>query len=121
MGRILIIDDEPRVRAALRRVLEDRGHEVEEAADGVLGMAAVGRGDIDLVITDILMPNQDGIETILQLRRCHPAVKIIAMSERDDRSDPLYLRIARELGADRVIVKPAAGPKVAEAVVACLR
>ena len=120
MGRILIIDDEPRVRASLRRVLEHQGHEVHEAADGQLGVAAFGRGSFDVVITDILMPNQDGIETIRELRRRHPSVKIIAMSEDDEQPVPLYLRIARELGADEVLMKPPAEPRVAEAVTACL-
>jgi len=106
MARILVIDDEENVRDLLRDVLEERGHEVLEASDGDLGSALYRERPADLVITDIIMPNKEGLETILDLRRDYPEVKIIAISggSRVGRHDVLPL--ARTLGALRTFSKP---------------
>lgn len=80
MAKILVIDDGESVRKMLQAVLKSAGHEVSTAADGRQGMQAVARQSVDLVIVDIIMPEQDGLETITQLRRGYPNIKIIAIS-----------------------------------------
>src|SRR5690348_15772000 len=79
---VLVIDDEAVVRQSLETLLETYGFQVALARDGAQGLAAFRRIAPDLVLTDIVMPNQDGIETILTMRRERPAAKIIAMSGR---------------------------------------
>ena len=80
MARILVIDDEPDVRALVEQTLKPAGHEVVPAADGREGVDSYCAKPADLVITDIYMPNQEGLETIVELRRRFPGVAIIAMS-----------------------------------------
>lgn len=107
MANILIIDDEIPARRILGRILEKRGHRLYEASDGAEGLRLVAEQAIDLVITDLLMPEIDGIETILELRRSHATVKIIAISGGGDyRCGTDFLRAASALGADRVFQKP---------------
>ena len=105
MARILIVDDEPVVRAALRVYLEADGHDVWEASNGAAVDDLLAEHAPDVVIVDILMPVKDGIETIIGLRRSgHPA-KIIAMSGGSGRNLN-FLNIARRLGADATLEKP---------------
>src|SRR5207244_7911602 len=80
MARLLIIDDDVTLRQALTRHLEHAGHEVRQAADGDAGVRAYERHAADVVIVDIFMPGQGGLQTIGRLRREWPAVKIVAMS-----------------------------------------
>jgi CheY-like chemotaxis protein len=106
MGRILVIDDDAQVRGAVRRILERAGHTVEDVGDGDAGLRAHHERPADLIITDIFMPERDGIETIQQLRRESPQVKIIAISG-GDRTHTLDLRKDAELfGASRTLRKP---------------
>lgn len=102
--KILVIDDEHLVRYTLARILRSKGYEVMTAADGVRGMAVFRSAAPDLVITDIIMPEQEGIETIRQMRSERPNAKIIAISGHIGNFD--VLAIARKLGADDVIRKP---------------
>jgi len=105
VARILIIDDECLVRSLLRQTLERAGHDVVEAKDGREGLRSFRITPADLIITDILMPEKEGLETIIELRRDIPGVKIIAMS--GGRGGKLnFLDIAKQLGAQRVIQKP---------------
>ncbi len=107
MARILLIDDDPTVRTVLRLTLILSGHSVTEAPNGRDGLAALDRGDShDLVITDIIMPDFDGLELLLELRRRASQVKIIAMSGGSRASATDYLHMARLLGAQRVLAKP---------------
>lgn len=80
MKRILVIDDDRLVRHVLRQMLERRGYEVIDASDGKEGMKLYRQNPTDLVITDILMPEKEGVETIIELKRDFPDVKIIAIS-----------------------------------------
>lgn len=80
MARILIIDDNDDLRTVICGVLESAGHEVVQAADGVQGIELQRRSPVDLAITDILMPEKEGVETIRDLAREFPALRIIAMS-----------------------------------------
>ncbi len=83
MARILVIDDDSQIRTMLRRALERAGHVVADAADGAGGLQQFAADPADLVITDIFMPGQDGIETIRALRRTDAAVKIICITGAD--------------------------------------
>lgn len=107
MSRILVIDDDPEVRQMLRKMLERAGYDVAEATDGKMAMKHYLAQPADLIITDLIMPEKDGIETITDFRRNSPAVKIIAISGggRYTASDN-YLYIAKRLGAHHVLEKP---------------
>lgn len=100
--KILVIDDDVLLRRMLARILLGEGHEVLTAADGERGMTMFHRERPQIVITDIVMPEQEGLETILALRRDNAPVKIIAMSG----TDAEMLDIARLIGADEIIAKP---------------
>ncbi len=106
MARILVIDDDDQVRLSLRMALEDAGYSVEEAADGKVGLRLFHQNPADLVITDLIMPEKEGIETISDLRKGSPEVKIIAISG-DCNADPdSYLFTARAMGALQTFKKP---------------
>jgi hypothetical protein len=102
-ARILVADDEGGVRGFLRKVLEEGGHEVIEAVDGKQALQQVLAGRVDLVITDLIMPDQEGIETIQALRRQAPGVGIIAIS---GAFGGQFLKTAKMLGAAAVLNKP---------------
>ena len=112
MARILVIDDEYTVRGVLRRLLERAGHEVAEASDGNEGIDLCRQAPPSLVITDIIMPGKEGIETIRELHRDFPQIKIIAISGSGYR----YLGCAEEFGALRTFSKPLDGEKLQKAV-----
>jgi len=105
--KILVIDDDDRFRRLAAKILTAEGHEVSEASDGVEGMKVFQQQKPGLVITDIIMPNQEGIETILELRRENPAIRIIAMSGSPGPSgNASFLKMAQQLGADEILAKP---------------
>jgi CheY-like chemotaxis protein len=106
MTRILLIDDEEPVRDMMRQTLERAGYEVTEAEDGRRGMAQLRQQPVDLVITDILMPEQEGIETIRMLRKEFPQVKILAISGGGKKGKLEVLPIAQTFGAHRTLAKP---------------
>jgi DNA-binding response OmpR family regulator len=106
MARILVIDDEPSVRELLCAMLIEDGYDVAQAADGNAGMKLFRERPADLVITDLIMPEKEGIETILELRRHFPEVKIIAMSGGGIIEAGDYLGMARGVGAHCVFEKP---------------
>jgi len=106
MGRILIIDDEAQIRTLLRRALEIEGHDVVEAEDGISGVRIQQEQPCDLVITDILMPEQEGLGCIMELRRLDPSVRIIAISGATGAHPMDILEIARHFGARRTFSKP---------------
>lgn len=103
MASILIVDDQATVRQTLRHALETEGLDVREAGDGAEALRLYRAEAADVVVTDIVMPNKEGIETIFELRRSAPQVKIIAMS---DQGTVDFLGMARKLGADHVLRKP---------------
>jgi CheY-like chemotaxis protein len=119
MAHLLVIDDDADVRHLIRRYLEEAGHSVIEAEDGYAGLTAFRRAAIDLVITDIFMPEQDGIETIRMLRKLRPTIRIIAISG-GIVGDRIYLREAKALGADGVLSKPFRREDLLNLVDACL-
>ena len=103
VARVLVADDEDGVRGFLRMVLEDGGYEVIEAGNGKEALQQIRAGRVDLLITDLVMPEQEGIETIMALRKESPGTQIIAMS---GAFEGKFLRIARMLGAQVVLRKP---------------
>ena len=116
MARILIIDDEPQIRSMLRLMLERDGYEVVEAPDGIEGIRAYRRKPADLIITDLIMPNKDGIGMIIELKKEFPEVKIIAMSGGGLNKPEGYLKGAKKLGAACTLTKPIDREKMLTAV-----
>jgi DNA-binding response OmpR family regulator len=114
--RILVIDDDDQMRTLLRQVMEWAGYEVMEAGDGREGMHKHRKQPADLVITDLIMPEQEGLETITSLKREYPGIKIIAISGGGRIGPEAYLPAAQELGADKVFSKPFDVRELAEAV-----
>ncbi len=106
MARILIIDDDQRFRGALREMLQDAGYEVIEARDGRPGLDLFRAKPTDLVITDIIMPDVEGIEVIVELRSEFPDVPILAISGGSLKGFGSYLPSAEALGATRSLDKP---------------
>jgi two-component system, response regulator, stage 0 sporulation protein F len=104
MATILVIDDQDAVRTLLRTVLERAGHEVTEAPNGRLGLAAYRARPADLVITDILMPEMNGLDMILELTRAFLNAKVIAISGAPDTQNALDA--AKLLGARHTLHKP---------------
>jgi DNA-binding NtrC family response regulator len=104
MAHVLVIDDDPLIRQMARRILEGSGHLVIEAENGAIGLEQLEENSVALVLTDIVMPNKEGIETIQDIRRSHPDVKVIAMS--GSGAHQLYLDTATKLGAHATLNKP---------------
>jgi|SRR3984893_12962101 CheY-like chemotaxis protein len=106
MAKILVIDDDVIVRKTIIRLLEDGGYKVLSAEDGLRGMAMFRSERPDLVITDIIMPEQEGIQTITEMRKAKPDAKIIVISGSGRIGNIDFLRIAQHLGASDAIAKP---------------
>ncbi len=106
MARILVVDDEPGVRSLLRRVLEGAGYEVQEASNGEEALERYRPSPADLVIMDLLMPQKQGIETIIELRKEFPAVKVIAISGVPPKGTTDFLALALRAGARQALKKP---------------
>jgi CheY-like chemotaxis protein len=104
--RILLIEDNDALRRMAHRMLVTAGYDVQDAADGEAGLACYRQQRSDLVITDILMPEKEGLETIRALRRSDPQVRIIAMSGAGQGAAEGYLELALKFGARRILRKP---------------
>jgi CheY-like chemotaxis protein len=116
MARVIVIDDQDPIRRIVRRALEQAGHEVLDAPDGASGMQILAQHSADVVISDIFMPGQDGIETLRQIRKDFPAVRVIVMSGGDS-SGLLDLRQDAELlGAVKSLRKPFTAREIVDAV-----
>ncbi len=120
MARILIIDDEPLARDTVRMILEEEGHEIVEAANGNEGIETDNAQPADLILTDLIMPAKDGIETILYFREARPDVKIIAISGGGRLRAEEPLELAKKLGVPHVILKPFGPGELIQAVRKCL-
>lgn len=106
MAAIVLIDDDPALRSVMRRVLERAGHSVADAENGVMGIALVERIRPALVITDLVMPEKEGIETILELRDRYPDLPIVAVSGAEGGEEEGPLLDASMFGAAAVLAKP---------------
>jgi len=105
MAKVLVIDDEPGIRGIMCRVLEAAGHDVTAFANGAGAIEHVRQEPADLVITDLFMPEVEGIETIREIHRLRPDMRIIAISGVDFEGGD-YLRVARKFGASATLKKP---------------
>ena len=106
MPRILLVDDDELLRGALHQILVHAGYDVHDAANGKVAMREYRRQRCDVVIMDIVMPDEEGLGTIKELRRLDPNVKIIAISGGGLGKAGDYLGIAKMLGATRTVAKP---------------
>ena len=111
--KILIVDDDEAVRRVLHSILESAGHSVTAATNGREALDIMAGGDFELMITDLVMPEQEGIETIKLLRKEYPDVRVIAMSGAFGGD---YLQIAGFMGAHKTLVKPIRMQTVLEAI-----
>ncbi|MBN2214283.1 MAG: response regulator [Bacteroidales bacterium] len=102
MKRILIVDDNLMMRKFIRNIFMNEQYEIMEAENGSEGLDIVKKFDIDLVITDIIMPVMEGLELIMHLKRDFPEIKIIAISG----GKPYYLYMAKKLGIEKIFTKP---------------
>jgi CheY-like chemotaxis protein len=116
MPKLLLIDDDDLFRSMLCATLEEIGHTVTEARNGNEGLKLYQDGVTDLVITDLIMPEKEGIETIMDLRKKFPGVKIIAMSGGGRVSAGDYLRIAKQMGAGKILAKPFSNDELSAAI-----
>ncbi|MEW6306141.1 MAG: response regulator [Verrucomicrobiota bacterium] len=113
MARILVVDDEDPIRETLEALLRHAGHKVVVAVNGEEAVKLHRQAPVDLMITDIHMPEKEGLTTIMDLHRGTPRVKIIAMTGSTIKD---YLNWARKLGARRTIAKPFSGPEILQLV-----
>ena len=104
--RILVIDDDEQMRVLLQQAMQWAGFEVVAAENGRKGQQLFEEQPADLIITDLIMPEQEGLETIRSLKQGYPTVKIIAISGGGRIGPEAYLPAAMELGADRIFAKP---------------
>ena len=118
MARILVIDDEPDMRMLLEQILKSAGHEVILAADGREGVMRHRTCPADLVITDLYMPNQDGMKTIREFRIDFPEVAIIAMSGGANAGTILFL--AQHFASVEILQKPFAADELLATVAKAL-
>jgi DNA-binding response OmpR family regulator len=105
-SQILVIEDDNAVREFIRQTLSKAGYDVIAAGDGVEGLDKFRASHPDLVITDIVMPQKEGLQTIIEMRQQAPNVKVIAMSAGGRYSNMDYLKLARKFGARATLTKP---------------
>jgi DNA-binding response OmpR family regulator len=121
LGRVLLIDDDPAMRGTMRKILEREGHEVRDAPNGREGIELFRAEGADVVVTDLIMPEQEGIETIIELRELSPSVRILAVSGGEGVLGPDgRLFDAEALGADASLAKPFTVDQLRNAVAALL-
>lgn len=113
-ARILLIEDDDQLRGLLIKVLSRSGYAVREACNGREGSEILEREKFDAIVTDIVMPEQEGLETISQLRAQGLKIKVIAMTGGGRFSPDNYLALARQLGADATLAKPFSGKQLIE-------
>jgi len=116
MADILIIDDDDQFRVMLRKLIERNGYEVIDVSGAQEGIRIYQENPTDLIITDLIMPDKDGIETIQELKQHFPDVKIIAISGGGRLGPEGYLYLAKMLGANRTLTKPIELPELLKAI-----
>ncbi len=116
MKSILLIDDDDLSRGAVHKMLERSGYQVFSTGDGNGAIDRYRNSPTDLVITDLIMPDIDGLEVIQQLRRINPAVRVLAISGGGRVEAEEYLSVARKFGAVEVLSKPFTGQELKKSV-----
>lgn len=114
--RVLVIDDSPGLRELMRIGLRARGYDVEVAGDGKLALRLQRARPCEVIVTDLYMPEMDGIETIQAVRQEFPRTAIVAISGVESKTGADFLEVAEKLGADRILRKPFSLFELAEAV-----
>ena len=104
--RVLLIDDEPMVRKIVRKMLERAGHDVVDVENGRAGFEQLERAAFDLIVTDIIMPEVEGIEVLTTVRQRHPSITVITMSGGGRTGNIDFLDVAKKLGAAATLQKP---------------
>ncbi len=118
--KILVVEDEDLFADMVRRVLASMGHEAVHARNGKEAMKLFDPQTISLVLTDLIMPDMEGVELIVALRRIHPSVKVIAMTGGGCNRPEMYLPIAKRVGAMKTLAKPFSMEELQQAVTECL-
>lgn len=121
MSVILVIDDDPAVREVVSEMLRLEGHHVTIAENGREAIPMLSKRDFDLVITDLIMPEKEGIETISEIRRTHKTIPILAISGGGRLGPGDYLETARYIGADATLAKPFARQELLTTIDSLLR
>jgi DNA-binding NtrC family response regulator len=116
MARILVVDDDDNIRTMLRRILERDAHDVVTAENGLVAVRQQKATPSDVIILDIIMPEKEGLETIMELRRDDPGVKIIAISGGGQLGPSRYLMLAKAMGAIFAFEKPVPLEALREAI-----
>jgi len=116
MAKIIVIDDEPYILLMLKKMLEKEGHDVDMATNGFEGLELYHKNGADIIITDIVMPEKEGLETIMNLKEENPDLKIIAISGGGRVDSREYLHSARLLGAEKIFQKPFKKDEIIRAV-----
>ncbi len=106
MKRILVVDDDDLIRDLIYEILEPQGYQILLAENGNRALEILDKEEIDLIITDIIMPDKEGIETILDIKKRLPHAKIIAMSGGGQLEANSYLSMAKRLGVNATLSKP---------------
>ncbi len=106
MACILVVDDEEVMRELIRDILEDAGYDVLTASDGNEALALFKKNNVDVVLTDLIMPNKDGEEVVQELRKINPDAKIIVMSGGGQISGEDHIQLLEDLDVQHAIVKP---------------
>jgi DNA-binding NtrC family response regulator len=114
--RVLLIEDEPMVRKIVRKMLQRAGHDVVDAENGRAGFELLERTAVDLIVTDIIMPEVEGIEVLTTVRRRHPSIAVIAMSGGGRMGNIDFLDVAKKLGAAATLQKPFTCGSLLEAI-----
>lgn len=119
MSRVLIVEDHAPMRAVMAAVLESMGHEVFQAGDGVEALRVQKDAQAELMLTDLFMPEMEGLETIRRMRASYPAMRIMAVSGGSSRGDATdYLEMAQKFGASAALKKPFTIREMTDAVTA---
>jgi CheY-like chemotaxis protein len=106
MTSILVVDDDNQARKTIINILKREGYELLGAPDWNVAIKRLKENPVDVVITDILMPEKEGLETIMELKQDFPSIKVIAMSGGGAIGQDEYLELARKFGADQTLAKP---------------
>ena len=121
MARILVVDDDELARFTIREILTMAGHEITEAENGDEAIKSQKAKPFDLIVTDIIMPGKDGVETITELKQDDPALVILAISAGGPLGDADFLQRALDVGADDILAKPFSEDSLVEKVNQCLK
>jgi CheY-like chemotaxis protein len=121
MASILLVDDDDQFRTMLSEVLTQAGYQVQEASNGQQALDLYANQPPDLVITDLVMPQKEGLEMIVELKRLYPEARVIAISGGGRNGPQDYLKMARAFGARRVLAKPFLHREILEAITQVLQ